>query len=308
MKRKDLGERLRRIAPDVLSRLEGAEAPCPPAEVLRAFVERVKREKGSFENLLTISPTCPGVYPLDRILEEGYDGLAASYFEAVSKGELPDGVRDSCRTCGFFVPIGSDITVSVAGCGDPGAGCTMYLNSARAAELTEGFGGDRTDREFDPVSLDGDLSARKSARRELFAGLDESCGSLDGLTDTFGRCVGCHGCSRVCPICYCLLCDFESSNFDYGFPYFEEHLSRKGALRLPPDTMLFHLGRLTHMSFSCVGCGMCSDVCPVDIPVATVFGRTGEVTRALFDYLPGRDPEEPVPVMIFREEELSELG
>ena len=53
---------------------------------LRAFVERVKREKGSFENLLTISPTCPGVFPLDRVLEEDFDGLAASYLDAVSEG------------------------------------------------------------------------------------------------------------------------------------------------------------------------------------------------------------------------------
>ena len=62
------------------------------------------------------------------------------------------------------------------------------------------------------------------------------------------------------------------------------------------------------MSFSCVGCGQCSDVCPVDIPVASVFKKTGEETAALFDYVPGRDSEESIPVMVFKEEEFEELG
>ena len=53
---------------------------------------------------------------------------------------------------------------------------------------------------------------------------------------------------------------------------------------------------------------MCSDVCPVGIPVAAVFRKTGEKTAALFDYVPGRDVEESIPVMVYKEEELSDLG
>jgi len=105
-----------------------------------------------------------------------------------------------------------------------------------------------------------------------------------------------------------ILCDFESDNYDYSQSDYEKELHKKGGLRLPPDTIFFQIGRLTHMSFSCVGCGMCSDACPVDIPVAAIFQKTGEETRQLFDYLPGKDVEETIPVMIFKEEEFTELG
>jgi len=88
----------------------------------------------------------------------------------------------------------------------------------------------------------------------------------------------------------------------------EKELLRKGALRLPSDTILYQIGRLNHMSFSCVGCGMCTEICPAGIPVSAIFMRTGEETAKIFDYVPGRDVNEPVPVTVYKEEELSTLG
>jgi len=275
---------------------------------LRAFVELVKREKGSLENLLTISYTCGGVFPLDTVITGQIKELLPKYRKTILNGEIPVNTRDTCRACEHFIPMNADITVSVIGECEPGVGCVMHLNTERAVEFTEGFGGERSDRKFDPSTLKKTLDARLAEKEKLFASVTKDGPGLDRLLDTFGKCVGCHGCSSVCPICYCLLCDFESANFDYNLPYFEEHLSRKGALRLPPDTIFFHLGRLTHMSFSCVGCGMCSDVCPVDIPVAAMFKKTGEKTAALFDYLPGRDVEESIPVMVYKEEEFPDIG
>ena len=65
---------------------------------------------------------------------------------------------------------------------------------------------------------------------------------------------------------------------------------------------------MTHMAVSCVSCGMCSDVCPVNIPVSTVFSRVGDSLQKVFSYLPGRDVEEPVPSGTYKEEEFSEVG
>ncbi len=275
---------------------------------LRAFVELVKREQGSFENLLVISHTCGGVFPLDLAVEGQIEELLPKYKKNILNGEIPVLARDTCRACEHFIPMNADITVSVIGECEPGKECVMYLNTARAEEFTAGFECERSEQKFDPSVLQKTMDTRLLEKEKLFGSITEDGPGLDRLLDTFGKCVGCHGCSSVCPICYCLLCDFESANFDYNLPYFEEHLSRRSALRLPPDTILFHLGRLTHMSFSCVGCGMCSDVCPVDIPVAAIFKKTGEKTAAIFDYVPGRDVEESIPVMIYKEEELSDLG
>lgn len=275
---------------------------------LRGFVERVKREQGSLDNLLTISHTCGGVFPLDLVIEGRLDELLPKYEKVVSSGEIPSNIRETCKSCEQFIPVNADIVVAAAGECKPGQGCMIYLNSDKAKEALSECAGEHGSAVLDPASLEKMSTARASERKRLFASIEKDCSGLDGLVNMFGKCVGCHGCSRVCPICYCTLCDFESMNFDYNLPYFEEHLARKGALRLPPDTMLFHMGRLTHMSFSCVGCGMCSDVCPVGIPVAAVFSRTGERTASIFDYVPGRDIAEEIPVMVFKEEEFPELG
>lgn len=286
------------------NRIAAVLKPCE----LRALVERVKREQGSLENLLIISHTCSGVFPLERAVEGSMDKLLPEYEEAVSRGEIPAGIRDTCRACLHFIPMNPDIMLSAAVEGEPEKGCILYVNSENAMEALADFEGDHGTVVFDPSSLEKIKAARNGERESLFTSSEGDCSGLDGLLKVFGKCVGCHGCSRVCPICYCALCDFESMNFDYNLPYFEEHLARRGALRLPPDTVMFHLGRLTHMSFSCVGCGMCSDVCPVGIPVAAVFSRTGERTASLFDYVPGRDVTEEIPVMVFKEEEFSDLG
>ncbi len=61
------------------------------------------------------------------------------------------------------------------------------------------------------------------------------------------------------------------------------------------------------MGISCVGCGMCSDVCPADIPVSSIFMKVGESVQKMFNYLPGRDVEEDIPITTFEEQELEEV-
>lgn len=53
---------------------------------------------------------------------------------------------------------------------------------------------------------------------------------------------------------------------------------------------------------------MCSDACPVGIPVADVFRAVGQRVQARFGYMPGRDLEEEMIIATFREDELESLG
>ena len=278
-----------------------------PCEV-RAFVELVKREQGSMKNVIIISPTCSGTYPLQMAANRTLEGKLPEYFETAAEGEIPEGIRPTCAACEHFVPGNTDITVSLAGDKDSAESCVLYFNTEEGAASAEGFEGLKADGEYDPGMVAELLEKRLKAKEKLYASILDGKKGIDALVDTFGKCVGCHGCGHVCPICYCVICDFESRNFDYAMPYFEKELEHKNALRLPPDTIFFHLGRLTHMSFSCVGCGLCSDVCPVDIPVSQVFKRTGEQTAGLFEYVAGRDVEESIPVLVYKEEEFLEIG
>ena len=91
---------------------------------------------------------------------------------------------------------------------------------------------------------------------------------------------------------------------------FEDYLKRaemRGGLRLPPDTLLFHIGRMLHMSLSCVSCGACEDACPAAIPVAQVFGLVGNRNQEAFDYVPGRNLDESLPLRVYEAEEFEEV-
>jgi len=152
------------------------------------------------------------------------------------------------------------------------------------------------------------IAARIQARDAAFAEFRERVGSVDGLLAEFSTCIRCHNCMINCPICYCKECIFRTATFDHESDLYYRWAGRKGVVRMLPDTTLFHLTRLNHMVTSCIGCGVCTDVCPSDIPVATIFRTVGEKTQAVFDYIPGLSLEDKVPLTTFREDELTELG
>ena len=296
-------------AGQLLSRFTPIEKPIAaivrPCEY-RAFVEMAKREQGQMDNFLFFTYSCGGVFPLSDNQKGKVSDQLDKYWKSNEKAEIPAGIRTVCTGCEHIAPAEADIYLSVVG--EALNSTNIYLKTAKAEKLLQELDGERSENQFDASILKELLKKRKAAKEKLFREVDTSQTGLDGMIEIFGKCIGCHGCNMVCPICYCNLCDFDSFNYDYNTPILEKELIQKGALRLPPDTMFFHLGRLSHMSFSCVGCGMCSDVCPASIPVASVFKRTGEETAGLFDFIAGRSIKEEIPVMIFKEEEFPELG
>ncbi len=277
-----------------------------PCEI-RAFVELVKRSQGSRDHFLIISYTCGGVFPFDIMISDEPEKELPDYWKAVTQGQIFSKIRETCQVCEHFVPMNADVTVSLIG-EKVDEVCVFNIHTEEAMHLIEGFESKRIEGEMESPAIETLRRERQEEKKKLFENTVTRVNGLDSMIDTFGRCIGCHGCSHVCPICHCILCDFESHLFDYEPSMIEDELSRKGGVRLPPDTVLYHIGRLNHMSFSCVGCGMCTEVCPADIPVAAIFMRTGEETAQLFDYLPGRDVEEEVPVTVYKEEELSTIG
>lgn len=275
---------------------------------LRAFVELVKREQGSLDNFLFISSSCGGVLPIKSVEQKDFDKYISNYWNTVKNANISADIRPTCKACEYFTPYNADITVSLVGEKKLDKECRIFLNTDKASQIVKGFNGEISEEDFGSSEISSLLEKRKAEKKKLFDEIHIENLGLEGMVEVFGKCIGCHVCSRVCPICYCILCDFESATYDYSQSDYEKELHKKGGLRLPPDTVFFQIGRLTHMSFSCVGCGMCTDVCPVDISVAAIFQKTGEETSQLFDYLPGKDVEEIIPVMIFKEEEFSELG
>lgn len=274
---------------------------------LRGFVERVKREQGSVDNILIISTTCGGVYPSQTIADASIHKKIKSYWDAVKKGETPGDCRPACKGCVEFIPYTADITVDLIGNGSLDTTSTIYLNSKQAEQMLDGIKGKLSDSSLDTGKYSKIRSKREVEEKALFGELDKKLTGLDGLIDLFGRCINCHGCSRVCPICYCKLCEFESPDSEYKPAQFDSELKKRGALRVPPGTIYYHLGRLTHIGISCVGCGCCEDVCPVDIPLSILFKKVGEDIQQSFEYIPGKDCEEKIPLVTFEKVEFTDI-
>jgi len=150
-------------------------------------------------------------------------------------------------------------------------------------------------------------SERLAKRKRVFSDLLEHIRGIGGLTEVFERCVECHNCQSVCPICYCRLCFADKGTTADPPADILRRAEATGTVSPTSGPLLFHLGRIAHMSLSCVSCGLCEDVCPVDIPVGRVVSCVSEETRRLFGYVAGRSPEEPLPLNRFEQQELTEL-
>jgi formate dehydrogenase subunit beta len=272
---------------------------------LRAFVELVKRSQGSLENFLFISSTCGGVYPLEMAIAGDIEEQLSQYWKAVEQGELIPNVRPACKACTYFVPYNSDITISLLGSKNIDKQIVLLLNTEKAESFVEGISGQFSEEELDSATMEQIRKAREAEKQKLSDEVETKTLGIDDLTKTFSRCIDCHNCSKVCPICYCHLCFFDSKDSEHGPVYYETELEKKGCVSMLSDTIFYHLVRLFHVSASCVGCGLCADVCPANIPLWALSLKTGEAVQKAFDYLPGKDIEEGIPITTFKPEEFA---
>lgn len=273
----------------------------------RAFVELVKRQQGSLDNIITISSICPGVYPLKTFVRENEDKLLKDYWSAVADGKLPEGIRDTCSCCEHFVPVGADIVITIAGEKHTGKECKLFANTEKGVELLKEMDGETREFELETKGTETIRQLRQKNEEKIMADLEKKLSGLEGLVEMFSTCIGCHGCRSVCPICYCRLCEFDSPRSEYEAEKYETELRKRGGVRIPPGSIAFQIGRMIHIGLSCVSCGMCSDVCPADIPVASIFRKTGKAVQDVFEYIPGKDVEDKIPVTTFEEEELTSV-
>jgi len=272
---------------------------------LRALVELVKLQQASLDDMVTIGVDCLGTYDVPVYTELDLD--MAALLATAQSGELNPqegySFRDGCQMCEKPHAEGADITLEFLGA-DLAAGIPVSLPDEMAEKLglaaTEGNG-----HRNEVVKKIG--AARSQVRDARFAEIRKQL-DQEGVEGVFAACVRCHNCMTVCPLCYCKTCLFKSPVFDHEPAQYMNWAQRKGAYRLPADTMLFHLTRLNHMVLSCVGCGMCTSACPADLPVGQVFRAIGQQVQGVFEYAPGHSVAEPLPLITFREDEWMEVG
>lgn len=280
---------------------------------IRAVVELAKFLQVKLENLLLIGVDCPGTFEVtdySKMVQENKEAgkLEAEMLKGMEKGvpAAPQGYafRTACQMCEYPIPK-ADIHIKLFGYkADEEIG--LEIDDKLATEL-EGkgvlsvSGNEPASRNEVVNQLIAERTKKRDALFQEFSGIVKD---LPAFLDKFSTCIRCHNCMVACPICYCKECVFRTAVFEHEGDQYLRWADRKGGIRMPTDTLIFHVIRLSHMVTSCIGCGLCESACPSRLPVATLFRSVGEKIQKMFNYVPGRDVNEGPPVASFKEDEL----
>ena len=278
---------------------------------LRALIELVKLKQASLDNLVLIGVDCPGAYSVKDYPQFSAESTSDDFVKAAWRGQADPKLRAGCQICEYPFPLTADLTIGLVGV-DLDKGILLQANTQEGEQILEGLGlTGETDNEMAKkreASVSQLLTEIKKNRQEFFDKTKEEVGGLENLSTVFGPCIKCQNCRTVCPVCYCRECFFDSPTFELEADRYLGLAEKRGAIRMPVDTLFFHLTRMTHMGASCVGCGCCEEACPNGIPLLKIFQLTGDRVQKLFDYIPGRSLEDELPLAAFREDELQWIG
>jgi len=295
----------------------------------KAIIELAKRNQINLDNLLLIGMNCTGTLPsakAKKIMKEEFgidpaevvaeeiedNKLTITLKDGTEKkrdlAELEEkgyGRRENCRRCETNVPVMADIACGKWGTTDKN---TTFIEvcSEKGAEFIEAAIEAGNIRVEQPSSDATETRRKKDeAAIELaqqwqekdFASLEEMS-TAERFSYWFGQfshCIKCYGCRDACPICYCKDC------------YLEADRGLVSAGRIPPDVM-FPMVRITHVMDSCVNCGQCQDVCPMEIPLSRLIFLLSKKLASIFKYEPGMDVEALPPLRTVTDQELAIEG
>lgn len=286
-----------------------------PCEIL-AFNELVKLNQGRREAVVIIGIDCPGALSNSdfRAFAARYDTLDAAttaFVTAALAGDPADdipGVTSACRACTHPLPDRADIAISLFG-SDPAAGLTARGLSDMGTEVLKGLDlPSAEDADAAGKTAASDVVAdRRQYREKMFAEVAAATASIPDLAAYLADCVNCYNCRSACPVCYCSTCVFSTDTFRHDAFQYLQWARRKGEVKMPTDTLFFHLTRMAHIACACVGCGQCTNACPNDIPLSDLFTYVAGHTQRAFGYAAGQDIDTRPPMSGFETEEYEEV-
>lgn len=194
------------------------------------------------------------------------------------------GRRANCQRCEIMIPRNADIASGNWGAGE---GWTFIeINTKRGESLVEGAiqGGyleaKNAHKKMLVIRDKIEDSMIRMARKFRDKHLRSEYPSVKEWDEQWKRCIKCLACRDACPLCFCEECELEKD-------YFMEDDN------CPPNPLTFQGTRLSHMGFSCINCGQCEDVCPMDIPLSKIYHKIQRKYYKRTRFVPGIDDELP---------------
>jgi formate dehydrogenase subunit beta len=275
---------------------------------IRALLELVKLRQASLENMIVFGIDCVGTYSVSdysKKVEKGESPVEA-IINRFKKGEEDPDLRQSCKICSYPLAQNADVVIELVS-HEIEKEVGINVTTEKGEEVIKGIElKEDADTEKREKAVEEVLLKQTKKREEYFKENSSRFQGIDNLMLVFSPCIRCYNCRTVCPACYCKECFFDSPTFEMEADSYLGWAESKGAVRMPNNTLFFHLTRMAHMATCCIGCGLCSEACPNDIPVAEAFQLAATEVQKDLNYVPGRSPDEELPLSSFREEELKE--
>ena len=291
----------------------------------KGFYELAKRNQINLDNVIMIGVNCGGtVSPVvaREMIAEKYGVNPDNVFkEEIDKGqfiieytdekgghqekgikideleEVGLGRRANCQRCETKIPRQADLACGNWGVFGEKAGKATFVevcsekgaalfDAAVNAKVLSTCAPDPKGLEIRGKVENVMIKMGKKGQTKQFATLGEGTEKLQKIMKITSRCIACRACIENCPVCYCVECSTA-----------KPHLVAPG--QQPPDFM-FHMIRFAHIADSCVNCGQCQELCPMEIPNALLMHAQQVELEKMFGHKPGVSME--LPVLGFAEE------
>jgi formate dehydrogenase subunit beta len=284
-----------------------------PCEI-RAFVELVKLKQARTEEVVIVGLDCLGAYgnvDYHRFAGEVGNGSTQKFYQNVLSGKGTAwediDISPACKACEHPIPESADLLIGLFGV-DTNDHLLLKANTAIGEAILDNLKLPAAkEPEGRKKAVDALVAQHSAYRDQMFEETSEATADMEKLTSYLSDCINCYNCRVACPVCYCKECVFVTDVFDHEPFQYLQWAKRKGAIKMPTDTVFYHITRLAHMSTACIGCGQCSNACPNNIPVMEIFRTIASYTQKAFDYEAGRSLDEEPPLSIFREDEFQEV-
>ncbi|MHA1793541.1 MAG: 4Fe-4S dicluster domain-containing protein [Promethearchaeota archaeon] len=102
--------------------------------------------------------------------------------------------------------------------------------------------------------------------------------STEEKIKALGKCTMCGMCIRSCPVCFCVDCILQKKRKEKNINQFT-----------------YQLTRISHVADTCVQCGRCDTICPVNLPLNIYFNDIANKLEEQFNYVTGRSIEDIPP-------------
>jgi formate dehydrogenase subunit beta len=294
-----------------------------------AMYEMAKRGQINLDNIFMIGVNCGGtVKPImarkmikekfgvdpDTVVKEEIDKgqfiikTADGNHKGISIDALEEegyGRRSNCRRCKMKVPRQADLACGNWGVIGDRAGKTTFV------EVCSEKGAQVMDRAIASGAMEAQPAPAKGIeirgkvegamhkladkwRQKYFTTKGTGSERLASIMKETSRCIRCYACIENCPICYCTECSTKKS---YLVPPGE----------VPPNFM-FHLIRFMHVADSCINCGQCEELCPMEIENSRLMHMVQADLEGMFGYVPGVDMKLPVLALVEEPDERKRLA